>query len=163
MFDQFVPVADHSKDSPGVFACPPLLFLGGLGLGLCCQWLMPLRPFPPGPSRIEGVVFCFAAIGLGVWGSATMRRAGTNVRPDRPAIALVTGGPFRFSRNPLYLSLTTLYLGITLYFDALWLLIMLVPVLAFVHWRIVLREERYLEARFGDAYRAYKARVRRWF
>ena len=108
-------------------------------------------------------MFCFAAIGLGVWGSATMRRAGTNVRPDRPAIALVTGGPFRFSRNPLYLSLTTLYLGITLYFDALWLLIMLVPVLAFVHWRIVLREERYLEARFGDAYRAYKARVRRWF
>jgi len=91
-----------------------------------------------------------------------MHRAGTNVRPDRPATALVTGGPFRFSRNPLYLSLITLYVGITLLFDALWPLILLVPVLAFVHWGIVKREEHYLELKFGDAYRDYKTRVRRW-
>jgi len=91
-----------------------------------------------------------------------MHRAGTNVRPDRPATALVTGGPFRFSRNPLYVSLIALYLGITLLFDALWPLILLIPVLAFVHWGIVLREERYLELKFGDAYRDYKTRVRRW-
>lgn len=101
-------------------------------------------------------------IAVGFWGSATMHRAGTNVRPDRPATALVTGGPFRFSRNPLYLSLITLYLGITLFCNVTWALIILAPVLAFVHWRIVLREEKYLEAKFGDAYRDYKTRVRRW-
>jgi protein-S-isoprenylcysteine O-methyltransferase Ste14 len=139
-----------------------LIFLGALGMGLLVQWLMPVRPFTPGVCGALGAALCCAGVATGVWGSVTMRRAGTNVRPDRPATALVTGGPFRFSRNPLYLSLITLYLGIALCFDALWPLIMFVPVLAFVHWGIVLREEPYLEARFGDAYRAYKTRVRRW-
>jgi len=143
-------------------ACPPLAFLGALGAGLLLQWLIPIRPFPLGFSQPLGGAFCLASIAVGIWGSTTMRRAGTNVRPDRPVTALVTGGPFRFSRNPLYLSLTALYLGITLLGDALWPLATLLPALAVVHWRIVLREERFLEARFGDEYRAYKARVRRW-
>jgi protein-S-isoprenylcysteine O-methyltransferase Ste14 len=139
-----------------------MLFLAALGVGLYLQWLMPAQPFPSELARVAGTVLCCLAVAVGIWGSITMHRAGTNVRPDRPATALVTGGPFRFSRNPLYLSLITLYLGITLLFDALWPLIMLIPVLAFVHWRIVLREEKYLEAKFGVAYRDYKTRVRRW-
>ena len=92
-----------------------------------------------------------------------MKRAGTNLRPDRPATVVVTDGPFRFSRNPLYLSLIALYLGITLLFDAFWPLVTLAPALAVMHWGAVLRKEQYLEAKFGDEYRAYKARVRRWF
>jgi protein-S-isoprenylcysteine O-methyltransferase Ste14 len=139
-----------------------MLFLAALGVGLYLQRLMPVRTFPPEPACVAGAALCCAAVTVGIWGSITMHRAGTNVRPDRPATALVTGGPFRFSRNPLYLSLITLYLGITLLFDAMWPLIMLMPVLAFVHWRIVLREEKYLETKFGDAYRDYKTRVRRW-
>jgi protein-S-isoprenylcysteine O-methyltransferase Ste14 len=155
-------VADHPTDTPGVIACPPLIFLGALGVGLFLHWLMPVRLLPPGPALVAGAVLCGAAVAVGIWGSVTMRRAGTSVRPDRPVTVLVTGGPFRFSRNPLYLSLILLYLGITLLLDALWPLLMLMPVLAFVHRRIVLREERFLEVKFGDAYRAYKARVRRW-
>ena len=155
-------MTESSTDTPGVMACPPLVFLGALGVGLFLQWLMPVRLLPPGPALAAGVMLCSAGVAVGFWGSATMHRAGTNVRPDRPVTVLVTGGPFRFSRNPLYLSLIALYLGITLLGDAPGPLIMLVPVLAFVHRRIVLREERFLESKFGNAYRAYKARVRRW-
>ncbi|MGA9776955.1 MAG: methyltransferase family protein [Limisphaerales bacterium] len=155
-------MAKSSTDTPGVMACPPLVFLGGLGMGLLLHWLIPIRPFPLKFSQPLGGALCLASIAVGIWGSTAMRRAGTNVRPDRPVTALVTGGPFRFSRNPLYLSLTALYLGVTLLFDALWPLATLIPTLAVVHWRIVLREERFLETRFGDEYRAYKARVRRW-
>jgi protein-S-isoprenylcysteine O-methyltransferase Ste14 len=93
---------------------------------------------------------------------AAMKRAGTNIRPDQPTLAVVSDGPFRFTRNPLYLALTGLYVGITLLADALWPLLLLVPVLVVLQWGVVAREERYLEAKFGEPYRAYKARVRRW-
>ena len=155
-------MAESSTDLPDVMVCPPLIFLGALGLGLFLQRLMPVHLLPVLFSRPLGAVLCLASVTVGIWGGITMRRAGTNVRPDRPVTALVTGGPFRFSRNPLYLSLTALYLGITLLCNTLWPLVTLVPLLAVVHWRIVLREERFLEAKFGDAYRAYKTRVRRW-
>ena len=92
-----------------------------------------------------------------------MRRAGTNIRPDRPATVIVTDGPFRFSRNPLYLSLTLVYVGIASMMNALWPLLLLVPLLLIVQRGVVLREERYLEAKFGETYRSYKTRVRRWF
>ena len=155
-------MTDRPTDTPGVMACPPLLFLGALGLGLFLHWLMPVQLFPFIFSRPLGAALFIGALAVGVWGSRTMRRAGTNVRPDRPVIVLVTSGPFRFSRNPLYLSLTAFYLGITLLFDALWPLVTLVPTLVVVHWGIVLREERFLDAKFGDGYRTYKTRVRRW-
>lgn len=159
---QPVRMAESSKDTPGVIACPPLAFLAALGLGLLLHWLMPVHPLPAWFSRPLGAGLCLASVATGIWGSTTMRRADTNVRPDRPVTALVISGPFRFSRNPLYLSLTGLYLGITLLFNALWPFATLVPLLAVVHWRIVLREERFLEAKFGDTYHAYKTRVRRW-
>lgn len=155
-------MAESSTNTPGVMACPPLIFLGALGAGLFLHWLIPTRLSLPELSRLPGAALCLASVAVGIWGGTTMHRAGTNVRPDRPVTALVTGGPFRFSRNPLYLSLTALYLGITLLCGALWPLVTLVPLLAIVHWRIILREERYLESKFGDEYRAYKARVRRW-
>jgi protein-S-isoprenylcysteine O-methyltransferase Ste14 len=91
-----------------------------------------------------------------------MRRAGTNVSPRLPALAMVDSGPFRFTRNPLYVSLVGLYLGVTLLVDALWPLLFLIPAVLVTHYGIVLREERYLEARFADRYRAYRERVRRW-
>ena len=91
-----------------------------------------------------------------------MKRAGTNVRPDQPSLAIVTDGPFRFSRNPMYLATTGLYLGITLLVNTPWPLILLSPMLLVLHWGVVRREERYLEAKFGEPYRAYKSRVGRW-
>ena len=91
-----------------------------------------------------------------------MKRAGTNVRPDQPSLAIVTDGPFRFSRNPMYLATTGLYLGTTLLVNTPWPLVLLPPMLLILHWGVVRREERYLEAKFGEPYRAYKSRVRRW-
>lgn len=79
-----------------------------------------------------------------------MRRAGTNIRPDQPTLALVLDGPFRFTRNPLYIAAIGLCVGVALFVDGLAPFVVLVPVLAVLHWGIVLREERYLEAKFGD-------------
>ena len=91
-----------------------------------------------------------------------MHAAGTNVNPGRPTTAIVTSGPFRFSRNPLYLSLTLLYFGLILAFNTWRGIILLVPLLIIMHFGVVLREERYLEQKFGDEYRDYKARVARY-
>jgi protein-S-isoprenylcysteine O-methyltransferase Ste14 len=91
-----------------------------------------------------------------------MRRAGTNILPNKPTLTIVTEGPFRFTRNPLYVTNALFYTGLTLVFNTPWPLLLLAPMLLVVHWGIIRREEEYLEAKFGDAYLAYKARVRRW-
>jgi protein-S-isoprenylcysteine O-methyltransferase Ste14 len=124
--------------------------------------MRPVHPLPVVPSRRVGVILLVASGLLARLAEAAMKRAGTNIRPDQPALAIVSNGPFRFSRNPLYLALTGLYLGIALLADALWPLLLLVPTLAVLQWGVIAREERYLEAKFGESYRAYKSRVRRW-
>ncbi len=91
-----------------------------------------------------------------------MKAAGTNINPTLPAKAIVSSGPFRFSRNPLYLSLTTIYLGLTLAVNTWWGIVVLIPLLIVMHRGVVLREERYLEQKFGQSYRQYRSRVRRY-
>jgi protein-S-isoprenylcysteine O-methyltransferase Ste14 len=91
-----------------------------------------------------------------------MKRAGTNVDPREPTTTIVTGGPYRFTRNPLYLSMTLVYAGITALANALPAALLLPAVLAFMRRGVIEREERYLERKFGDEYMDYKARVRRW-
>jgi protein-S-isoprenylcysteine O-methyltransferase Ste14 len=80
----------------------------------------------------------------------------------KPTTSIVTDGAFRYSRNPTYLSLTLLYVGVALMLDSLWVLVMVVPAVAVTQWGVVLREERYLESKFGEEYRRYAQRVRRW-
>lgn len=155
-------MSQPSSDAPGVVAFPPLLYAATLGAGLVLQWLIPRHLLPPMPARLLGGLLLVGSGVIARWGERTMRRAGTNVDPRQPSLALVVEGPFRLSRNPLYLSLTGLYVGITLLVNALWPLLLLVPLLSVVHWGIIKREERYLEAKFGEPYRAYRARVRRW-
>ncbi len=150
------------SDSPHVLIFPPLLFGGALALGLVLHWIRPLHPFPPLPARVAGSVLLVASALLVRSAKGAMTRAGTNVRPDQPTLAIVTDGPFAVSRNPLYLATTGLYVSISLLVDALWPLVLLLPTLAILHWGVVRREERYLEAKFGEPYRAYRARVRRW-
>jgi protein-S-isoprenylcysteine O-methyltransferase Ste14 len=91
-----------------------------------------------------------------------MARAGTSFRTERPTTAIVTAGPFRYSRNPIYVALTLLYLGIGMVLNALWVLLLIVPVIAVMQRGVIAREERYLERKFGDEYRRYQVRVRRW-
>ena len=105
-----------------------------------------------------------AALGVWIMGAAFrhFRRAGTPVETYRPTVALVTGGPFARSRNPMYVSLTLLYAGIGLALDSAWVLGLLVPLLLLMRHGVMAREERYLERRFGTRYLGYKAAVRRW-
>jgi hypothetical protein len=96
------------QGSPQVIVLPPVLYIGTLLLGLLAHVLLPVRPLAPLLARICGLVLLLVSSALGKWGESTMRRGGTNVRPDRPTTAIVSSGPFRFTRNPLYLASTGL-------------------------------------------------------
>lgn len=155
-------MGDREHDSPGVLIWPPVLYGGTFLLGLALEWVVSSGGLPKVPARVAGAVLALAGSLLARWGERTMDRAGTNIHPGRPALALVTDGPFRHTRNPLYLGLTLIYAGAALLVPAVWPLILLPPLLVVMHWGVVLREERYLERKFGDAYRAYRAQVPRW-
>lgn len=155
-------VSEHSKDCPDVISYPPIVYFGWFAFGLFLNWLIPLQSYECESTHIAGGILGFMGTALGLWGVYAFHRAGTNVRPNRPVTALVTDGPFRYSRNPLYVAMTVIYLGMTLSTGSWWPLAALLPVLVTVHWRIVLREEQFLEGKFGETYRAYRTRVRRW-
>jgi len=157
-----MPMTGRNPDSPGVIAHPLLIFGGTLALGLLLHFLFPNHPFPSLPARLLGGILLIGGVALGKWGETVMRSAGTNVNPRDPTTSIVVEGPFRFSRNPLYLSVLLDYLGVALLVNALWPLILLPPLCVVIQWGVIKREERYLEAKFGEPYRAYTLRVRRW-
>jgi protein-S-isoprenylcysteine O-methyltransferase Ste14 len=107
-------------------------------------------------------VFAVAAGAQAFWASRQMKRAGTNVNPDKPTIAIVTAGPYRYTRNPMYLSLCLLHLGIGLLINGVLPVLFTVPLALTLHFGVIKREERYLAAKFGEPYLAYQRRVRRW-
>ena len=149
-------------DNPGVIAPPPLIYAGPLAVGLLLNLKFPLRFMPRKVAAILGVTLIGASVALVSQAFQRMRRAGTNVNPTEPATVLVTEGPFKFTRNPLYLSLTLFYAGVATLVNALWAMLMLPAVLFVVNRGVIDREERYLERRFGELYTQYKERVRRW-
>lgn len=124
--------------------------------------VLPVRLLPPLPSRIAGGVIVCLAAGLALWAEKVMKAAGTTPRPDRPTTAIVFAGPYRFTRNPMYLSLCALQLGIALLIDGLMPLLFLVPLTLVLHFGVIRREERYLAAKFGEPYLSFRRRVRRW-
>ena len=156
----------HGKDNSGVIAPPPLIYGAGIALGLAAYWLAPLPLWPAGVApalRWTTGAVLFAAAGLlAAWAMLRLARAGTPVPTWRPTTALVVEGPYRHSRNPIYVALSLAYAGLGLGFDNAWLLALLAPILVVVRYGVIAREERYLERRFGDDYRRYKAAVRRW-
>jgi len=155
-------VSDPSGDHPGVLIFPPLLFAIGVACGVIAHLVCPYRlPFGPWLRGLGGALGV-AAVFFAIWGERTMKAAGTNVRPNLPALAIVSNGPFAFTRNPLYLAVLTLFAGIGIALASPAFLAVLVPMFLVLLVGVVRREERYLEAKFGDVYRGYKARVRRW-
>ena len=152
----------EQTDSPGVAVFPPVLFLGTLGLGLFLQFVRPMHLLPPVLARVLGVCFLLASWLLVRAAEKAMKRKGTNIRPDRPSLAVVTDGPYRWTRNPMYLASTGLYLAVGLFLNTAWPLILLPFLLTLLEWGVIRREERYLDAKFGDTYRDYRTRVRRW-
>lgn len=148
--------------SPGVLLPPRALFAGTLLLGLVLHWLTPVPVLRPWVARLLGVAVLVPSIWLAGAAEKAFKRAGTNIRPDQPSLVLLSDGPFRFSRNPLYLATTGMYVAVALLVNALWPLVLLIPMLAVLHWGVIRREERYLEDKFGAPYREYRQRVRRW-
>jgi protein-S-isoprenylcysteine O-methyltransferase Ste14 len=153
---------EAANDSAGVIAPPPLVYAAGLAAGFGLEALLPSASI----SRAIRIPLGCALLVTGGTLAATFfgafRRAGTAVDPREPSTALVTTGPYRLTRNPAYLGLALTYTGIAVVSSSLWVLAPLLPVLVVIDRGVIRREERYLERKFGDAYRSYKARTRRW-
>jgi protein-S-isoprenylcysteine O-methyltransferase Ste14 len=150
------------SDHAHVIIFPPLLFLIAVLAMLGLHWLWPL---PIGAESIvfwNGIALIVLGTNVAIWGIRTFKKARTNVSPYQPTTAIVASGPFGLSRNPLYIALISLLLGISLGVGTWWGIIILVPTALVLHYGIVLREERYLEQKFGVAYLEYKAKVRRY-
>ena len=155
-------MTEPSSNTPQVLVFPPILFVGTLTLSLLLHWWKPIAMLPALLARILGLSLPIFSLLLVRAAEKCMKGAGTNIRPDQPSLSVVTGGPFRFTRNPMYLGSIGLYLALAFLLNTVWPLLLLPIMLAVLHWGVVRREERYLEARFGDPYRQYRARVRRW-
>lgn len=155
-------MSNERNDNPGVIAPPPLIYAGTLAAGLITNRLAPAGFLPRVSRKVLGIPLVVGGLAIGFSGLRVMRRAGTNVDPREPTTAIVTGGPYRFTRNPLYVSMTLMYTGISALANALWPMLLLPGVLAVMNKGVIEREERYLERKFGDEYLRYKAGVRRW-
>jgi protein-S-isoprenylcysteine O-methyltransferase Ste14 len=154
---------ENHDDGPGIRVPPPFLYIAVLIIGILLSTAYPLHLLPSAIAWPFGAVILAAGVALGpVWGIRTMRSANTTVRPDRAASHLVTDGPFRYSRNPLYLSLTLMYAGIAIMANSLWAVLLLVAVVVFMSLFVISREEAHLQRIFGEEYERYRARVRRW-
>lgn len=159
------PAEHQDTGTAGVIARPPLLFLAALLLGFVADRLLPL-PFPlPGSDlvhRIIGGSLLLIGVALIAAGIRNFSRARTPVPTNQPTRALVTTGIHGWTRNPIYLGMFLVYGGIGVAARSPWTLILALPLAITIRYGVVAREEAYLGRQFGDAYRAYKARVRRW-
>lgn len=149
-------------DRPGIIAPPPAIYALALLIGLGAHWLVPLSLFSWPIAAVVGGPLVAAGALLMAWAFAAMRRARTSVNPYRPSSAVVVDGPYRWSRNPIYLGMTVGYAGATLLVGTAWALVLLPLVLVVMTRGVIVREERYLEQVFGDAYTNYRREVRRW-
>jgi protein-S-isoprenylcysteine O-methyltransferase Ste14 len=153
-----------APDVAGVIALPPLIFLGFLAAAAVLEAVVPfpLLAAPAFPRYLAGAALAAGGFAMIAMGTRRFQAAGTNIPPTLPTTALVVDGIYRRTRNPLYLGTTLVYLGLAVAAGSLWTIGLLVPLMWVMNVGVVAREERYLERKFGDAYRAYKARVRRW-
>ncbi len=152
-----------TADTAQVLIRPPIAWALAMLAGFALQWLKPL-PFMPVavPAGWIGSAVCVLALALGVWAVATITRAGSNVPTNRSTTAIVEAGPYRFTRNPIYTGMFLVLVGLAIAVNSLWLLVTLVPFSLVIRYGVVAREEAYLERKFGDVYRGYRSRVRRW-
>lgn len=154
------------RDNPGVIAPPPLLALAAIMLGLALDWLLPAYVLTVLLSLAERVIIGAILIGagaaLGIPALLAFRAAGTHPEPWKPSSALVTGGIFRWLRNPMYVGIILFVAGLAILLASDWMLVMTIVLAPVLHFGVVKREERYLEGKFGEAYRHYKETVPRY-
>ncbi len=148
-------MTNETPDNAGMIVPPPLLYTGTLALGLLLHWVFP-RPFlPRKAARVIGMLLVGLNFLFGPPAFIAMRRARTALSPTEPTTAIVASGPFRYTRNPIYVSFTLLYSGIATLANALWPILLLPAVLLVIRRQVVDREEPYLERTFGAEYVRY--------
>jgi protein-S-isoprenylcysteine O-methyltransferase Ste14 len=159
-------MTDTSRDTPGVIIFPPLIPLSVLVVGVVLNSLVPLDLLAHVLFQgriVVGTIAFVVGIGMVISANRIFRRIGTNARPSEPSLALATTGVFIWTRNPMYVGGFLALLGVAVGFALDWVLLLGVVSLPLVHYGIILREERYLECKFGDEYRHYKAKVPRYW
>lgn len=154
---------DETVDTAQVIIRPPLAWGFSVVAGLALNSLVPLQFLPAdSPAGWLGAMVFVVALALVAWAIVTIARAGSNVPTNLPTTTIVESGPYRFTRNPIYLGMFLGLIGLAIAFDNLWLLMMLVLFVLVIRYGVVAREEAYLESKFGNVYGGYRARVRRW-
>ena len=155
-------MTDAYAERPSRIPWPPIIFVGAILLGAGLHWTWPIGLDLPAALRYGGGALLVAALAVDAWTLLTFKRRHTTVRPDRGATVLLTEGPFALSRNPIYAAGAAALVGAGIAFVVPWLAVVAPLAAVLVDVLAIRREERHLEARFGDAYRAYRAKVRRW-
>ena len=156
--------SDASSDHPGVIAFPPLIWAVAAVISVLVHFFVihvPIMRY--GPCLVCGIILVILAPTLALSAVVTMKKAGTNVDPAKPALTIVRGGPYRFTRNPMYLALCLLQVALGFFLNDWITLLFVVPLALILHYGVILREERYLTAKFGEPYLELKRDVRRWF
>ncbi|MCP5095166.1 MAG: isoprenylcysteine carboxylmethyltransferase family protein [Chloroflexi bacterium] len=154
---------ETTKDTPGVIALPPRIYLVAIVIGVLLHLLSPVSIIAANWLIGIGLLMISLSLLISVRASREFEQAGTAVNPHQPATQIVQTGLFCYSRNPMYVGLTGLQLGITLALNSIWGLLLLIPTLLIMHYGVILREEAYMERTFGQDYLVYKQSVRRWF
>lgn len=149
-------------DNPGVHFPPPFVYLAAIGGGVLLRRYVPLTIGWGAPRMVAAWLFVVLFAVLLLWSFRWFARQQTTIIPNRPATALILDGPYRFTRNPLYLALAFLTIGAGLWLNTWWVLVLLFPAVVLVDRFVIAPEEAYLRRRFGTEYEAYAARVRRW-
>jgi protein-S-isoprenylcysteine O-methyltransferase Ste14 len=149
-------------EHPQVSVAPPLLFLGALVVAIGLHLLVPLPAPSPGTMRSVAMMVLVGGFLLAAWAFTRLVKAGTSPDPHRAATTLLTGGPYHFTRNPIYLGFALVFLGFTILAGTLWGVVLLPIVILVVTRYVIQPEEQHLRARFDQHYEAYSARVRRW-
>ena len=145
-----------------VVAKPPLIYLVAIIAGILLQIIWPLSIVSFFGLRVVGLLVIGLGVAVSIWGEQEFKGHDTAVNPDQPPSVLVTTGPYRFSRNPMYVGLTLIQLGAALALNNVWLVVTMVPALVIMSRGVIDREEQFLAIKFGQTYADYKNSVRRW-
>lgn len=157
----------HAQDTaPGrsrVRIIPPFIYGGALLLAIVLELLYGINVFTWGVQLALGVLLISFGAGLLTWCIELFGKTGTPLNPNKPTREIVTKGPYSLSRNPIYIALTVIYLGLCVLCDLLWGILLVAPLVFIIRKFVIEREEHYLEEKFGESYLAYKNKVKRWF
>jgi protein-S-isoprenylcysteine O-methyltransferase Ste14 len=153
---------DPTLDNPGVIAFPPLIWLVNAVISVLVHLLIRLPIMSYRISLVCGIISIILAPTLALSAVRTLKAAGTNVLPSEPALTIVRDGPFRFTRNPIYLAICLVQVALGFFLNDWITLLFVIPLALIFHYGVILREERYLTAKFGEPYLQYKRQVRRW-